>query len=123
MLDFAELKVFQTNITTLRMMDPLSYEVKTAVYDWQQDAKRRMDNTRYYADQIKTETALFNDAVRAFLSAFRETYSTQSIRSTTTRCFDHGQTKWAHGAQILQSMDQVCTYRAHTINFKTHCMS
>lgn len=133
MLDFAELKFFKSNITTLRIMDPLSLEVLTAVHDWQQDARRKMDFSGIYADRIKTEAALFNDAVRVFAIAFRESNAIRGISSASLRCTnyrntnpgrsDYGNTdaedtdgsehsvseKWMHGMQILQMMDQVGT--------------
>lgn len=130
MLDFAELKFFRSNITTLRIMDPLSLEVMTAVHDWQQDARRKMDYSGIYADRIKTEAALFNDAVRVFAIAFRESNAIRSINSASLKCNDYKSVKsersdygnadaddmeseysvsekWLQGMQILQMMDQV----------------
>lgn len=105
-------------------------EVLTAVYDWQQDARRKMDYTSIYADRINTEAALFNDAVRVFSVAFRESNAIRSISSVSLRCTDYrsansdrsdygnadaGDTeseyavpeKWLQGMQILQMLDQV----------------
>lgn len=130
MLDFAELKFFRSNITTLRIMDPLSLEVMTAVHDWQQDARRKMDYSGIYADRIKTEAALFNDAVRVFAIAFRESNAIRSINSPSLKCTDYRSAKseksdygnadaddmeseysvsekWLQGMQILQMLDQV----------------
>lgn len=130
MLDFAELKFFRSNITTLRIMDPLSLEVMTAVHDWQQDARRKMDYSGIYADRIKTEAALFNDAVRVFATAFRESNAHRGINSVSLKCTDYRgaksertdygnayaedmesdhsvSEKWLQGMQILKAMDQV----------------
>lgn len=132
MLDFAELKFFKSNITTIRIMDTLSLEVLTAVHDWQQDARRKMDFSGIYADRIKTEAALFNDAVRVFAIAFRESNAIRGIASVSLRCNDYRSAKpersdygnadaedaesvhtvsekWIHGMHILQMMDQVNT--------------
>lgn len=133
-LDFAELKFFRSNITTLRIMDPLSVEVVTAVHDWQQDARRKNDYSGIYADRIKTEAALFNDAVRVFSIAFREANAHREangisgIELVSLRCADYKNSernhygnayedesdsvhavsnKWEHGMQILQTLDQV----------------
>lgn len=128
MLDFAELKFFRSNITTLRIMDPLSLEVMTAVHDWQQDARRKNDYSGIYADRIKTEAALFNDAVRVFSIAFREANAIRGITPVSLRCADYKNSerknygnayedendsahavsdKWEQGMQILQMLDQV----------------
>lgn len=134
MLDFAELKFFRSNITTLRIMDPLSLEVMTAVHDWQQDARRKNDYTGIYADRIKTEAALFNDALRVFAIAFRELNAIRGIAPVSLRCNDYKASdsersdygnnahadetesehtisdKWIQGMQILQTMDQVLVH-------------
>lgn len=91
-------------------MDPLSIEVITAVHDLQEDARRRMDYSGIYADRIKTEAALFNDAVLVFSIAFRESNSVRGIDSMSLRCTESKYTeteKWEHGMEILQMMDQV----------------
>lgn len=39
-LDFEELKFVRSNITSLRMMDPKSFELRNAVHDWEEGEKR-----------------------------------------------------------------------------------
>lgn len=51
-LDFAELKFVGANITTIRLMDPGSFEVTTAVHDWNESAKRQ-GGMPYHVDQVK----------------------------------------------------------------------
>lgn len=87
-------------------MNPLSLELTTAVHDWQQDARRKMDYTGIYADRIKTEAALCNDAVRVFSSAFIESNTMHEIIPPTGLRCTHPQ-KWNQGMQILQRMDEV----------------
>lgn len=118
MLDFPEMISFRSNITTLRIMDPLSPEVTTAVHDWQRDARRNMNYTGFYVDRVKTDAALFNDAVQVFSSAFRESNGIRNIGSMTKRCANYMHEydddnnngmpgEWEHGSDILQIMDKV----------------
>ncbi|KAJ6638984.1 Glutamate receptor ionotropic, kainate 2 [Pseudolycoriella hygida] len=130
-LDFSDLfnKNLTSNITTVRIMNPESHFVKNAVSDWQQEAIGRMEYPDYHPQRVKTEAALYNDAVRVFSAAFRETYSTEDITHPSLQCTDYAQSenrqrktnyrydsniepeddgveKWSHGMQILQMMDQ-----------------
>lgn len=104
-------------------MNPTSPEVEIAVRDWQQDARRRADYTGFYADRVKTEAALFHDAVYVFSSTLRELKATRDIHPHSKRCqnsersryqFDDGadseQTfphRWEFGAEIMRRMDEV----------------
>ena len=85
-MDFAELKYVGANITTIRIMNPSSFEVTTAVHDWRLGEKRHKGYTQIYADRIKTETALFYDAVRMFLTSFKEFNARKEIYPMQLRC-------------------------------------
>lgn len=80
-------------------------EVMTAVHDWQQDFRRKMDYTVINAEIIKTEAALYNDAARVFAAAFRESNALRDITPMPLRCTESR--KWHQGIHILQAMDQV----------------
>lgn len=109
-MDFAELKYVRANITTIRLMDPLSFEVTTAVQDWRLDEKRNKGYTEIYADRIKTQTALFYDAVKTFLTAFREFNAVKNVRPMPLQC--NQPSKWGPGLQIIENLNQVslCIY-------------
>lgn len=51
-LDFPEMKMVRSNITTIRLMSSTSVEVLNAVHDWQQD-KLRQKSMFIHADRIK----------------------------------------------------------------------
>lgn len=53
MIDFAELKFIRSNVTTIRLMNPTSVEVQTAVHDWRQGELRLNGDYGVYADKIK----------------------------------------------------------------------
>lgn len=53
MIDFAELKFIRSNVTTIRLMNPTSVEVQTAVHDWRQGELRINGDYGIYADKIK----------------------------------------------------------------------
>lgn len=106
-LDFAELKYVRANITTIRLMNPSSVEVTTAVHDWRLAEKRNNKFSEIYADRIKTETAFFYDAVRMFLTSFRELNAVREIPPPTyVRCFPT-QNKWNQGMQIINYLNEV----------------
>lgn len=54
-LDFAELKFFRANITTLRLMSPTSFEVENAVHEWRQEERKHFHTYRTYADKIRVK--------------------------------------------------------------------
>lgn len=104
-MDFAELKYVRANITTIRLMNPLSFEVTTAVHDWRLDEKRNKGYTEIYADQIKTQTALLYDAVKTFLTSFREFNAVRTVRPMQLHC--NQPTKWNQGLQLVENLNQV----------------
>lgn len=53
MIDFAELKFIRSNVTTIRLMNPTSVEVQTAVHDWRQGELRINGDYGIYVDKIK----------------------------------------------------------------------
>lgn len=86
-------------------MNPSSFEVTTAVHDWRLDEKRHNGYTEIYADRIKTDTALFYDAVRIFLSSFREFSTLHNVNPMPLRCTQTN--KWQQGIQIMDNLNQV----------------
>lgn len=83
-------------------MNPSSFEVTTAVHDWRLDEKRHKGYTEIYADRIKTQTALFYDAVKTFLTSFN---AVKNVRPMPLQC--NQPTKWNHGLQIIENLHQV----------------
>ena len=65
-------------------MDPHSVQVESAVVDWRQEERYKIEGI--YADHIKTEAALFNDAVRVFSSALKEFNSREDVNPVPLRC-------------------------------------
>lgn len=80
-------------------MNPSSFEVTHAVYDW------RLDEKRIYAERIKTQTALFYDAVKTFLTSFREFNAQKNVRPQQLQC--NQPMKWNQGLQIIENLNQV----------------
>lgn len=115
-LDFAELKFTRANITTLRMMNPNSLEVMTAVHDWRQGEPRFSADVYggLYVDRVRTEAALFHDAAKYFASALREFHvSVREVQPRALRCDGGGGgggggggRRWEQGRHILAAMDQ-----------------
>lgn len=89
-------------------MDPRSIEVRVGASD--------VDYIE--AGSIKTETALFHDAVQVFSAAFNDLSWTQihppsldcssyvKSKRTDEKSENDDSGKWKHGRQILQKMDQ-----------------
>ncbi|XP_037026038.1 glutamate receptor ionotropic, kainate 2-like [Bradysia coprophila] len=103
-LDYKELGFFRANITAIRLMDPLSEEVREAVTNWQQAERGRRGYTGIYADRIKTETALFYDAVQTFLVVFNESNAAVPIRSHQSNCRQND--KWNQGLQLVKALKE-----------------
>lgn len=109
-MDLDEFKDNLANITTIRIVNPLSMEVTTAIHDWRIEEKRLRESTEIRADKIKTETALLHDAVRMFLTSFNECnaqkdiYPPIQLRCTTTTTHTN---KWSQGMQILNHLNEV----------------
>lgn len=93
----------------VRLMDPWSKEVESAINVWQQHGgKRRNVFAEINSTHIKTETALFYDAVQTFLLAFRQLDSPddkRTIYSQRLQC-SH-QTKWPDGAILIDKLKEV----------------
>lgn len=104
-LDFEELKFERSNITSIRLMDTKSYDVKNAVHDWEQGEKRQHRNFRVSPEHVRTESALFHDAVRMFASSIGELDATQEISATPISCRHPKQ--WEHGLRIVNYMKVV----------------
>lgn len=86
-------------------MDPLSEEIQTAVYEWRQNERRHRGFTEIYADRIKTETALFYDAVQTFLLAYIELNAKTITRSEQLQCSQPSE--WEYGALLVKKLSQV----------------
>lgn len=86
-------------------MNPSSFEVTTAVHDWRLDEKRHKGYTEIYADRIKTQTALFYDAVKTFLISFREFNAVRPVRPIQLQC--NQPSKWHQGIQLIENLNQV----------------
>ncbi|KAG4075844.1 hypothetical protein HA402_003670 [Bradysia odoriphaga] len=110
-IDYTELNFFRANITAVRLMDPLSEEVREAVTNWQQAERGRKGYTAIYADRIKTETALFYDAVQTFLIAFNESNAIVPIRAQQLKCDQNY--KWNQGPQLIKALKEK-THRGMT---------
>lgn len=108
-LDFAELKFTRANITTLRMMNPNSLEVMTAVHDWRQGEPRFSADVYggLYVDRVRTEAALFHDAAKYFAATVREFHaSVREVQPRAMRCEGGGGRRWEQGRQLIAAMDE-----------------
>lgn len=57
-VDFEELKFASSNITSLRMMDPKSFELRNAVSDWEEGEKRYNRFFRISPEYVKVSGAI-----------------------------------------------------------------
>ncbi|XP_059618967.1 glutamate receptor ionotropic, kainate 2-like [Phlebotomus argentipes] len=101
-IDFEELKFARSNITSLRLIDPKSYELRNAVHDWEEGEKRFNRLFRVSPEHAKTEPAVVHDAVRAFAAALQELDSSEEIFAVPMSCKHPSQ--WPHGLRIVNYM-------------------
>lgn len=52
-IDYAEIKFADANVTAVRLMDANSFEVTTAIHDWNQSEARKNGTALFAADTIK----------------------------------------------------------------------
>ncbi|KAL7026717.1 hypothetical protein ACKWTF_005135 [Chironomus riparius] len=101
-LDFEELKFMRANITAMRLIDPSSFDLMNAIHDWELGERQFQRMYRIAAESVKTETALYHDAVRLFAAAVRELDATEEIETEKIDC-KHPQ-QWEHGKRIAEYM-------------------
>ncbi|XP_055588380.1 glutamate receptor ionotropic, kainate 2-like [Uranotaenia lowii] len=103
-LDFEELRYSRSNITTLRLMDTKSFDIKNAVHDWEQGESRMKRIFRVSPEHVQTESALFNDAVKIFATAIRELDATEEISASRLSCGSKNLRQWPFGLRIINYM-------------------
>ncbi|XP_055683998.1 glutamate receptor ionotropic, kainate 2-like [Lutzomyia longipalpis] len=101
-IDFEELKFVRSNITSLRLIDPKSFELRNAVHDWEEGEKRFNRVFRMSPEHVKTESAVVNDAVRIFAAALQELDNSEEIFAMPMSCKHPSQ--WPHGLRIANYM-------------------
>ncbi|XP_039444808.1 glutamate receptor ionotropic, kainate 2 [Culex pipiens pallens] len=103
-LDFEELKYSRSNITTLRLMDTKSFDIKNAVHDWEQGEARMKRVFRVSPEHVRTESALYNDAVKIYATAIRELDATEEITPSRLSCGSKNLRQWPFGLRIVNYM-------------------
>lgn len=104
-LDFAELKFAAANITTVRLMDPGSFEVSTAVHDWNESEQRSGGGVRYTAEGVRTEAALLYDAVKVLATVLKEMDAVNAVEPVSFRCNANQAAPWEQGAEIMRTLN------------------
>lgn len=126
-VDFEELKFASSNITSLRMMDPKSFELRNAVSDWEEGEKRYNRFFRISPEYVKvsgaicvhcsrvygnflppppqTESIVVHDAVKIFATALREMHSEDEVITQHMSC--QQPSEWRHGLRIVEYMKMV----------------
>ncbi|XP_001655464.2 glutamate receptor ionotropic, kainate 2 [Aedes aegypti] len=103
-LDFEELKYSRSNITTLRLMDTKSFEIKNAVHDWEQGEARMKKVFRVSPEHVHTESALYHDAAKLYATAIRELDATEEIAPSRLSCGSKNLRQWPFGLRIVNYM-------------------
>ncbi|XP_058825661.1 glutamate receptor ionotropic, kainate 2-like [Topomyia yanbarensis] len=103
-LDFDEFRYFRSNITTIRLMDTKSFEIKNAVHDWEQGEARMKNLFRVSPEHVQTESALYNDAVKIYATAIRELDATEEITPSRLSCGSKNLRQWPFGLRIVNYM-------------------
>lgn len=100
-LDFGELGIIHTNITSLRITDPVSAEMENALRTW----KQREPDFNLEAKQVPHEAALVHDAVQMFMIAFSK-LSTDGRKNIRVKhnCTEPRKTKSHMGFDIAKYM-------------------
>lgn len=108
-MDFAELKFAAANITTVRFLDPGSFEVSTAVHDWNESALRAGSAAGIYAaEEVRTEPALLHDAVKMLTTVIKELDTADEavpIEPITVKCNSNRPVPWEQGAEIMRALN------------------
>nr|CAD7259373.1 unnamed protein product [Timema shepardi] len=104
-VDFKEFQYIQTNITTLRLVDPTRIEVQNAIYDWRYGELRYERKLDISPETVKLEAALLYDAVNLFAQALHQLDETNSIHTRPLKC-DSDNT-WQHGFSLRNYMKLV----------------
>ncbi|XP_040172149.1 glutamate receptor ionotropic, kainate 2-like [Anopheles arabiensis] len=103
-IDFEELRYSRSNITALRLMDTKSFDIKNAVHDWEQGEARMKRPFRVSPEHVRTESALYNDAVKIYATAIRELDATEEITPARLSCGSKNLRQWPFGLRIVNYM-------------------
>lgn len=106
-LDYGALRYSLANFTAFRMMNPDGEEVMNRVLEWRSN-ELRLPADAYdglYANGVRTETALFNDAVQHFMYAVRWVNSMrrQGVRPNPVKC--DAPSRGKQGRRLLKASD------------------
>lgn len=69
-IDFEELKFLRANITSLRLIDPQSFEVKNAVHDWEQGENQQGRPFRISPEHVQVARICINSLNRTEMLLF-----------------------------------------------------
>lgn len=104
--DFEEMKYVLSNITTIRLIDTKGYEIRNAVHDWIEMAKRENKHYDVSLEKIHIHPALVNDAIRVLATAIRNYEAVEELASQTLECKDVS-TIWDNGTTIKEEIMKV----------------
>lgn len=103
-IDFDEIRTFSSNITSLRLFDTTSHELKASVNDWELREKQNDKTFHISPDHITTESILMYDGVNIFASALRELHLENNITVEPYTC--KNTPKWEYGRDLVNHMKE-----------------
>ncbi|XP_055381684.1 glutamate receptor ionotropic, kainate 2-like [Condylostylus longicornis] len=101
-LDFEELITVSANITTMRIIDPTDFSVKSVLHDIEQRERSRGNYFKTSDGNVKTNMLLVYDAVWVFARGLAESGLVEDMEPPTGRCDDP--TPWPFGRNITDSI-------------------
>ncbi|CAH1400966.1 unnamed protein product [Nezara viridula] len=107
-LDYSELKLSTTNITTLRLVNPQRHYVQSTVQDWVFFHKALLeDKVPITADTLKTNSALMFDAIKVYSEAIQRLRrgSLEDVEVMPLQC--SWREKWLNGSSIINEIKKV----------------
>ncbi|CAH1400969.1 unnamed protein product [Nezara viridula] len=107
-LDYSELQLDTTNITTLRLVNPQRHYVQSTVQDWVFFHKSLLeDKVPITADTLKTDSALTYDAVKVYSEAVQKIRrDTQEDVEVSPLLCSQPQ-KWLNGSLIIEEIKKL----------------
>lgn len=106
-IHFMDMHIEKANITTMRVIDTRSFEVRSAVNDMMQYEKMQDRYTEISPDHIRTEPILVYDAVKVFTKHLLEYINglEQELYVPAVQCNEPY--PWAQGREIIQRLKHV----------------
>lgn len=92
----------RANITTVRIIDPDSRDVKYVIHDWETGEYSYNRTVQVTPNTLTTEAALMHDAVAHFTEALSQLHITSPIQTNPISC-DSGES-WSSGFEITSYM-------------------